>query len=148
MLMNIAQALKVKNRLAGQIADLQNKVTGSNRFTNEAPKQHDVPALAKKLDESRAELIQLKAKIQLANKGITFELVEIAEVKAHLAHLTKLRGTAYAGEIKSLDAYTKAEKVTDSQVRLAEVEAQMETAQNRINDLQDRIDAYNATTQI
>lgn len=149
--MNIAQALKNKNRLAGKIAQLQAKVIHNNRFTNLAPASYDMKELLRELDESNAELILLKTKIQVANTGIAGELVEISELKGHLKHLEMVKAYSLAGPVTSYQSIGRdatQEVVTQSQITLAEVEAQIEKAQTRVNDLQDRIDAFNATTSV
>lgn len=147
--MNIAQALKEKNRIAGEIAKIERKIQSSNRYVGEA-KKFDTVELGKKLVSERAKLVALKTRIAVANVGIARELVELAEAKAQLKFLNSLEHYVGLSEEKGTSGYGEFEKeiVTYSQISVQDLEKFTDEAQKLVNDLQDKVDAFNATTSV
>lgn len=152
--MNIAQGLKEKNRIAGRIVNLQNLINKYNRrLSNETPVEN-VNDLWEKLLTEKANLAKLKASIQRANAGIAEELVNLAEAKGMLAYLTSLEGTSGVGgkteQIydRKTGGYTQSEYTIEYAFDVKDIRSKIETYQKIVEDLQDRVDNYNATTSI
>jgi hypothetical protein len=145
--MNIAKALKVKNRLTGQIAKQYEIIKRENSRRNDNTSTVNVEAEVAKLAELQDELITLKAKISTASIPVFEKVIELKEVKGLVNFLKALsvregvEKIAY-GQNTVIDytwtAYINAEK-RDSKV--TELEKQ-------INDLQDEIDNFNAVTSV
>jgi len=154
--MNIAQALKEKNRIAGRLANLQTQFAKYNRYRSDQKPIENPTALFEKLLIERARLNQIKYQIQKANAGIAAELVYIAEAKAMLAYLTRLsessnvalRGSTEQVYNRSTGDYVDSTYTIEYGLDAADLREQIEHYQKQIEDLQDKIDNYNAVTQI
>ena len=151
--MNIAQALKEKNRISGRISKLQSQVYSSNKYTDKkAPDVHSDKLLIK-LQEEWAHLIDLKTRLSKANVGICDKLVLLTESKAELQFWNSFRYAGQAVEIEDEheyagDKYVKVEKKSYHTITSAQVSENQERVQSLIEKLQDEIDSYNATTSI
>jgi hypothetical protein len=152
MNMTIVKALKEKNRIAGRIAKLQRDVEKYNHFEGVNTNDFNSRDLLRSLQEEWAFLIDIKTKIAKANNGIADKLVNLTEAKAELSFWEGFRaGQAeettlerrYIGgqtvEVSVLGGYTIPNK---------EIQENINRVQKLIEDLQDEIDNYNATTQI
>jgi hypothetical protein len=150
--MNIAKALKVKNRLAGEITRLQTLLQSSNKRDSRVDESTIVfrsDAILKTLAEKINELIELKTKIALANAGIFGKIEELAQTKSLLSQVTALNTTDQPSV--KVDPYNAADTRTYSIscfVTEATKEELRKTLQSKIESLQDEIDDYNAKTQI
>jgi len=147
--MNIASALKNKNRIAGEIAKLQKKIIANNLYIGDT-KKFDTIVLTDNLNAERQKLVDLKVRIAKANVGIAQELVELAEAKAQLTYLTSLERYVGVAEVKGIAGYGEREKevITYSQITAGVLDKALGEAQKLINDLQDKVDAFNATTSV
>lgn len=154
--MNIAQALKEKNRITGRLVNLQNQFSKYNRYRSDQKPVEDPKVLWEKLLIERARLNQIKYQIQKANAGIAAELVYIAEAKAMLAYLTRLsdsssttlRGITEVVYNRSTGDYVDSNYTIEYGLDAVDLRDQIEHYQKQIEDLQDKIDNYNAVTQI
>lgn len=154
--MNIAQALKEKNRIAGRLVNLQNQFSKYNRYRSDQKPVEDPKVLWEKLLIERARLNQIKYQIQKANVGIAAELVYIAEAKAMLSYLTNLsnssnvalRGSTEQAYNRATGDYVESNYTVEYGLDAADLRDQIEHYQKQIEDLQDKIDNYNAITQI
>lgn len=152
--MNIAQALKEKNRIAGKISKLQDQIKESNQYEEGKEKDFNSAELLIQLEEQWAFLINLKTKIAKANVGIAEKLIGLTEAKAELSFWDRM--TSYSG--KSVETATRQvwkdarreeqEYNNISSITSLEVANHHARVQKLIEDLQDEIDNYNATTQI
>jgi hypothetical protein len=152
--MNIAQALKEKNRIAGRIVNLQKLIEKYNRYhSNETPVEN-VSDLWEKLLDEKASLINLKAKIQRANGCIADELVGLAEAKAMLTYLTQLENiSGVNGKTEQVydrktGAYITSDYTLEHCFDIKSVRSKIEFYQKSVEDLQDVVDNYNATTTV
>lgn len=152
--MNIAQALKEKNRTTGRINRLERQINSYNRYMKDEQPELDVTELMAALEVERKKLVDLKTSIGKANSGIIDLLVQLEEAKSELtfweARLTNHGPPSKTEECKSyVDGEWKAvmkEKV--SVLSTKDVYAEQDRLQKVINDLQDKIDTYNATTTV
>src|ERR1700741_433909 len=88
--MNIAQALKQKNRLAGEISRLRNILTRENCRRNDNTSKVNVEEIFNSLNKTSEELGQLKGKIAVANVAIYPLLERMAEYKGLIAYYTSI----------------------------------------------------------
>jgi hypothetical protein len=150
--MNISKALKEKNRLAGKIKDLQNKIGTSNIYTSISPAHYDARTLFKQLLDKIAELEVLKCGIAKANVGIQDKLVRMSELKSFATFLTGFSNkTDLPDRTVTKQSYgsTPAETyIQYSSISRAECDKMLEDTQSEINNLQDEIDTYNALTKV
>ena len=151
--MNIAKALKEKNRITGRIGTLQAQVYKFNTYTKGADQDFNSNDLLLKLQEEWAFLIDLKTKIAKANVGIADKLVQLTESKAELSFWNSFRNTGpsetKSNERKYIDGeWAYVEVATVNTINSKTVQENVDRVQKRIEDLQDEIDNYNATTKI
>jgi predicted nucleic acid-binding Zn-ribbon protein len=146
--MTLSQALKQKNRLAGELVRQQQILSRENARRSDNVSKVDREAVWKQILALSDELGTLKGKITKANVNIYPVLERMAELKSRIAYVTAL--PKRDGE--EVERYGRSdEKITyqwDSfinQQRSDELVAQLQT---EINSLQDQVDAYNATTEI
>ena len=163
MKMSIAKALKEKNRLVGKINQVRSLLNAENIKTfsfqikdgeqyNEekliaacdGKRKVDVKALEAEWKTLEERLIRLKVAIQKANSGAIETLVRLQEAKSHLTQIDSIRygesgiSENFNGRVIGISAalgqeYELAEKTKYT---------------NLVNELQDKIDEYNATTQV
>jgi predicted nucleic acid-binding Zn-ribbon protein len=143
MEINLAKALKVKNRLAGRIAKLDADIKAYNSVP-EGKEQLDVKNLIAIRDELVRRLIDLKVAINATNQPVQRLIYELAEFKAKAELFSKLNtqhGTVvegFSGTSVNYIAQFRKETV-DREVRLLERE---------IDRIQDRLDSFNHETTI
>lgn len=144
--MNIAKALKVKNRLAGEVSKLMEQVKRENSRRNDNPSTVDVAKLFEKLTETRGKLVKLKAGINIASAPAAELLVAMDELKGHMNWLCGLP-TREGQEIVPIRDQAVGYQWTAfvNRERLDELIAKH---QEEINKLQDQIDDFNAKTDI
>lgn len=143
--MKLSKALKVKNRLVGEINTLQHLINRDNSSEESKYYESAISAKFQELQEKTKALIELKTKIQKATVPICGPLLEMAELKGQIDFYRNLKTTS--GEVKS--HYDNSPPVTfrcfmsqqDVDKKLAEINA-------KIGDLQDEVDEHNAITVI
>lgn len=142
---SVAKALKLKNRLAGRLNEVQETIqTYNSTLAEQHNKDVDVPALVKDRNEIEECLVRLKATLLAANNPIHESIVRQGELKSRIEWLKSLPtmdGVQRHGyqntEIKYL-AFMK-KKDVDEQVRLA---------QRDIDAIQDKLDEFNHSTKL
>jgi hypothetical protein len=146
--MNLAQALKQKNRLAGEINRQQTVLQRENARRSDSVSKVDRQAVLDTIYKLSAELGELKAKIAKANVGIYHAIERMAEYKSLISFFQGLN--KQEGEEVSFVGRDN-EKLTykwESLVNQENCDARVADLQTKINALQDEVDTYNATTQI
>lgn len=146
--MNLHKALKVKNRLAGDLANLQSQFSSMNCRTQSEVDHSSTPIkeIFGKLLKTTEQLQKLKSAIATATQPIVAKLVLLAEYKSEISF--------YRGI--NINESTYAERFDDRIIQkpyvvfLSEKE-RSEKIQNLnilIDELQDQVDAFNASTYV
>ena len=144
--MNISKALKVKNRLVGALKALELQAKTGNSIKEGQTRSIRLDKVWEDIEKTRSELIILKGKIALATSAITPKLAELAERKNEISFYEGIsinEGSTrdYEGDkvvsIKLINFITEADK-NDAVKKIQKV----------IDDLQDEIDEYNASTSV
>lgn len=136
--LSLSKALKVKNRLAGRLAKVNSTIMSYN-CSIEGRKEVDVAELDKlRLNLSNA-LVDLKAAIYDANRGIYRSIILIGEKKGDIDFLSGLN-TKHGAE----PSYQGTTVNYVSVIQKQEVDKRVKQLEKEIDDLQDRIDKYNA----
>jgi len=153
MSMNISKALKEKNRIAGRISKLQTQVSKYNRYKKDSAKEFSSKELLESLQTEWAYLIDIKSKIAKANAGISDKLVQLTEAKAELSFWNGISNTGPSEEVVSESKYVGGQYIYVDTVMICDitnksVQTNINRIQKLIEDLQDEIDEYNATTKI
>lgn len=147
--MNLAKALKTKNRIVGEINKLKGLLKRENTRLSTSTSKVDRAELEKNLKDKVEQLISIKTKIATANIGIYEKIERMAECKTLMAYYETLDtrdgsfsdGRIYDGDkqvVYVYNAYLKQEDIDKLSVAY----------QEQINKLQDEIDEYNARTTI
>jgi len=154
---SLAQALKQKNRLAGEVARLRQIVERENSRKESKPARADVRQV---FDESVArsrELAALKGAIAAANAGVVVggqgiygKLNLQAELRGLISFLKEL-STKEGEEVERVGFLSRDEAsraVYVATIKRDEVDRSVGTYQAEIERLQDEIDEFNAATRI
>ena len=146
--MKLSQALKIKNRLAGEIAQKQQILQRENARRSDNVTDDNRAVTYTEINALSVQLGDLKAKICKANIGIYAKLERMSEMKAHVAFingLPKREGPEIQlfGRDQEKMIYT-----WDSFITQQKCDKMVAELQQKIGALQDEVDAYNATTEI
>ena len=146
--MNLAQALKQKNRLAGEIVRYQQILQRENARRSDSVSKVNRQEVFEKIVKLSDELGELKGKITMANVQIYPKLERMAEFKSLIAFLQGLPKTegqevSFIGRDQEKMVYT-----WDSFINQENCDKQVAKLQEKINNLQDEIDQFNSDTNI
>lgn len=146
--MNIAQALKAKNRLAGELNRKQQILSRENARRSDSVSKIDRESVWKEILVLSEQLGNLKGRITQANVAIYPMLERMSELKSRISFIEALNKK----EGEEIDYYGRDnQKVTykwDSFINQEFADLEISKLQKEIDYLQDKVDAYNATTQI
>lgn len=146
--MNLAQALKKKNRLAGELVRNQQILQRENARRSDNPSKVDRKAIWDRIITLSNELGTLKGKITQVNIGIYPAIEQMAELKSRITFIQGLQKREgdekeYLGP--SQEVITR---VWDSFINQQKCDEMVALLQEEINTLQDVVDVYNATTTL
>lgn len=151
-MITLAKALKVKNRLAGKLKDLQDKATKFN--VTDVQKQVfrtiNLTQIWAELESTRDSLIDIKSKIAVATSAIAGKLQEMAEYKSQVSFFERL--PVEEGMTEPPYGYNSSVPFESVEIKSyideANRQSQIQLFKKKIEDLQDEVDTFNATTQI
>ena len=144
--MTIKQALKQKNKLIKQIGENTKLMQEYNSIEVGNERPYSSIILLAKISEDTKELANLKSKIHTANTPVLEDIFLMSELKSMAQSLKKMDCT----EGKSnRDRYRlESESVKTSEISLVRRNETIKELESRIEEIQDRLDFFNATTQI
>lgn len=144
--MTIKQALKLKNKLVKNIAENTKLMQQFNSVEVGNQRPYSTSLLYEKIQEESRELASLKAKIHIANTPVMEDIFWISEMKSIIAALKKMDCT----EGKSnRDRYRmESEVVLTSEISLVQRNDVIKSMELKIENIQDKLDTFNATTEI
>jgi hypothetical protein len=146
--MNLSQALKEKNRLAGELVRQQQILQRENSRRSDATSKVDREQVWNKIIEISTSLGELKGRITVANIGVYPMLEGMSELKARISYLNSLsvregEELVFIGRDQEKMSYTWNSLINQEKRDILIGELQLQ-----INTLQDKIDIYNAVTQL
>lgn len=146
--MKLAKALKQKNLLVGEIAQLKEQLAAQNSRPARQPFDYDTRAVLAQLRAKTDELVALKARIAVANVEVYAQIFRLAELKGLVATLRAL--PAKEGVFNESAGFSQnAPEVTYvAQIKRAEADALAEQFQAEIQSLQDTLDEFNFTRAV
>ena len=148
--MNLAQALKLKNRLAGELVRQQEIVKRENARRSDNVSSVDRNVAFTKAIELSDKLSVLKGKITKANVNIYPALERMAELKSRIAFiqgLDKREGPEVAYQWIGKEQ-KQVDYIWSAYINQETADTMVTKLQAEINTLQDQVDDYNASTQI
>lgn len=143
--MNIAKALKLKNQLAGEVAQLKELLAKQNSRSTKQKFDYDNREVLTRLRAKLEELVKVKAAIAAANAEVYDKIFRLAELKGLVATLTGLEtkaGVFHEGGRFGEPAY-EVEYV--AQLAKVDVDKLVAELKNEIQSLQDALDEFNFT---
>jgi peptidoglycan hydrolase CwlO-like protein len=146
--MNISKALKVKNRLVGEVNRLQELVKRENSRRNDNTSSVNVEETVSQLESTREKLVSLKGAINEASAPISKKLADLAETKSQINFYNSI--PSREGEELTLIGSNR-EKLSymwSAHLNREKLDAKVVELQKKTNDLQDEIDNFNAQTQV
>lgn len=145
--MKLAKALKQKNLLAGEIAQLKVTLAEQNSRPARQPFAYDTRNVLALLRAKTDELVALKAALAVANVDAYPQIFRLAELKGLVATLKALP-TKEGVYTESLGYAQNAEVTYVAQIQRADADALVEMLQAEIQTLQDTLDEYNFTRSV
>lgn len=144
--MTIKQALKLKNKLIKTIGENTKLMQEYNSIEVGNERPYSSTELLDKISEDTKELAKLKTKIHIANTPVLEDIFLMSELKSMAQSLKKMDCT----EGKSnRDRYRlESESIKTSEISLVKRNETIKELEARIEEIQDRLDLFNATTQI
>ena len=146
--MKLAKALKLKNQLAGEVAQLKELLAKENvRSTRQKFDYHNREVLAQ-LRAKLAEWVRVKTVIALANVDAYEQIFRLAELKGLIAALKVLdtkNGVFHEGGHFGDPAY---EVEYIAQLSKVVVDGLVSEFEKEVQTLQDTLDEYNFTRSI
>jgi hypothetical protein len=144
--MTIKQALKQKNKLVKNIAENTKLMQQHNSVEVGNQRPYSSTQLYKEIQKDTKELASLKAKIHIANTPVMEDIFWMSEMKSTIAALKKMDCTEGKS---SRDRYRMdSELVLTSEVSLVSRNQEIKMLEAKIEEIQDKLDTFNATTEI
>ncbi len=143
----LAQALKEKNRIAGQIRVLWEALKEENSRREDETRSIDIREALETVELYTEKLVELKTKIGLANAGNLEHIYRLEECKAKMAKLSGI-GTDEATIYLQVYSTGGKEILRNVVITRKEIREMQRKLQLECNRLQDEMDAYNALTRI
>lgn len=139
-------ALKLKNRLAGEVARLQQVLSRENSRRDDNPSKVSRSDTDLALQAARAKLVAIKSATSAANVPIYPALAQMEETKAALSFY---QGLNTREGVETISTHTgNLSLLHTAYLNREAVDALVSKLQEQINSLQDEVDAYNAATTV
>lgn len=139
----ISRALKEKNRWAGKLKELRDKIRENNSHEQGQIQSVDVAKAIEAAEEAEEMLIAVKTAIATANTPIVGKIVELEEVKGKIAFYRDLQ--TKEGVFRTFKEITETYVVTISGSKKNEI---LDELQKRANNLQDELDDFNSSHRV
>jgi len=146
--MKIAKALKLKNQLAGEVAQLKELLTKQNSRSSKQKFDYDNREVLTRLRAKLAELVKVKAAVAAANAEIYDKIFRLAELKGLVTTLTGLdtkAGVFHEGG-RFGDVGYEVEYI--AQLGKVDVDKLVAELNAEIQSLQDALDEFNFTRSV
>ena len=146
--MKIHKALKIKNRLAGEVTRLQDILRRENCRRNDSTSKIDCKDVLDQLNGATRKLINVKSALAKASAPISEDLSLLAELKNQITFLKTLpiRSDKEVQFIGRNDE--KLEYQWTSFIDQENLDGRINSIQQEINAIQDEIDEFNATAEV
>jgi hypothetical protein len=145
--MKLAKALKLKNKLAGEVAQLKELLAQQNSRPIKQKFDYDNHQVLADLRAKIGELVVTKAAIAAANAEIYPQIFSLAEFKGLVAALKGL-STKEGVYVESLGYAQSVEVEYAAQLKKPEVDKLAAEIEQQIQELQDTLDEFNFTHSI
>lgn len=144
--MTIKQALKQKNKLIKTIGENTKLMQEYNSVEVGNERPYSSVELLDKISQDTKELARLKSRIHIANTPILNEIFLMSELKSMVQSLKKMDCTE--GRSTRDRFRMESEVIKTSEISLVKRNETIKELEGRIEAIQDRLDVFNATTEI
>jgi predicted metal-dependent hydrolase len=144
--MTIKQALKQKNKLVKNIAENTKLMQQHNSVEVGNQRPYSSMELYTEIKKDTQELASLKAKIHIANTPVMKDIFWMSEMKSIIASLKKMDCTE--GRSNRDRFRMESEVVLTSEISLVSRNQEIKLLEAKIEEIQDKLDTFNATTEI
>ena len=144
--MTIKQALKQKNKLVKNITENTKLMQQHNSVDIGNQRPYSSMELYKEIQKDTQELASLKAKIHIANTPVMEDIFWMSEMKSTIAALKKMDCTE--GKSSRERFRLESEMVLTSEISLVNRNQEIKMLESKIEEIQDKLDTFNATTEI
>lgn len=142
--LTLAKCLKLKNRLAGRLAEVQTDIQCYNSTLEEQANVVDIPARIKERNEIVEALIALKTNLMRANAPIQGDLIRQGELKSSIQFLAGIQ----TRDGKERHGYQNTEIVYKAVLKKNDLDNQKRALEKEIDGIQDKVDTFNHQTRI
>ena len=142
--MNLAKALKVKNKKLAEYSKTLQKVLAYNSYDVTSKKDYNAKTLLQSAEVQLQQYVDFKTAIHKASEPIIHKIFMIGELKSYLNRIQSLSTTE--GVYK--DRYSSEGSTFAADITQLEKDAKIEELETAIESLQDELDYFNATTEI
>lgn len=145
MEMTLSRALRYKKRIIEKIRKLESDIQSNNSVVEGEEREADVKLCMKQREVWTNHLIDFKLALQEATRPIQRLVFELAETKAELSFIQRI--PTQKGQVRG--RYRDEPNMTYvAEFTKKDVDAKTEELQKRVDELQTKIDAHNATTNV
>jgi len=142
--MNVKQALKVKNKLVGDIKECYRIIQTQNSIEEGNPRRYSVKEKIAEIAQLTDELVQLKAQLHRANAPVYEKIFQMAEIKGIIKELKKMD----VSEGKQDSRYGSVVSVKEVEVNVVERDVIIKEYEAHVEKLQNELDIHNSNTII
>lgn len=144
--MTIKQALKLKNKLIKNIGENTQLMQRYNSVEVGNERPYSSQMLYKQIENDAKELASLKSRIHISNVPVMEDIFWMSEMKSIIANLKKME--CVEGK-SNRDRYRmESELVMTSEISLVSRNQEIKMLEGKIEEIQDKLDVFNATTEI
>jgi hypothetical protein len=144
--MTIKQALKLKNKLIKNIGENTQLMQRYNSVEVGNERPYSSQMLYKQIETDTKELASLKSRIHIANVPVMEDIFWMSEMKSIITNLKKME--CVEGK-SNRDRYRmESELVMTSEISLVSRNQEIKMLEGKIEEIQDKLDVFNATTEI
>jgi hypothetical protein len=146
--MKLYKLIKLKKQLIGELSSLSKKIKTGNTSVLPSKPLYDTKELFSKYNEVYKRLINIKVVLMKNTLPIYPQIFEISELKSKLSLLNSM--TFKDGLVSERRSFSDSVTVTEyfSTIKRIEVDEIIRGINDEINELQDKIDEYNYSTEV
>jgi len=143
--MTIAQALKEKNKVTAKLQKIWHKIASYNSVAEGGEQPYDIAKLWDEHTDETINLVRLKTAIHAASAPVREDIFTLSELKSRAGQVRNLNTTS--GNHR--DRYS-----SDAPIKMLAhfgiewKDAQVDALEKHIDSIQEKLDAFNHTTNI
>lgn len=142
--MTIAQALKEKNKKVDKIRKIWERIASYNSVIEGAEQPYDMDKLWDEYNSEIAALIDLKTSIHQASAPVRKDIFALSEIKSKVQSLRSLNTSSGKHRARFAEEITE----TVAHFNMIWKDSQIESLEKMIEGIQEKLDAFNHSTNI